>query len=385
MARTDAPLVASDEGFNHQIADTFAAVLQADRSWTEKVCGSFGCHDGSVQIGWGLGKYINRNVMDGYAGISRGVEQMTVRASRQLAPHSDLTAVGPIRYEVLEPLKRIRLRLDENDNQPIAFDVVFDGSDIPPFLENHEFRRQLGGFRIDNDLVRYHQVGVASGWLRVDGVEHRVESNSWYATRDHSWGLRYGVGTEPGDIQPGIDASQFAMNFLWSPMRFAPANRAPYAIHHFYMKVPYPGVPKTFYGAVEHADGSREPFVDLEPELHYDPANRRLRGGKLHFRSADGSVRTLVVEAVSDTGFHLGTGLYFGFDGHHHGEWRGELHVDGERIADCADPAVALRLHQIRDCLVRVHDGDVVGYANYQTIVTGEWPELGLAAADSFL
>ena len=48
-----------------------------------------------------------------------------------------------------------------------------------------------------------------------------------------------------------------------------------------------------------------------------------------------------VTSGIGDTGFHLGAGLYFGFQGHHHGEWRGELHVDGERIADCTDPAVA--------------------------------------------
>ena len=59
---------------------------------------------------------------------------------------------------------------------------------------------------------------------------------------------------------------------------------------------------------------------------------------------------------MSDTGFHLGAGLYFGFDGHHHGEWRGELHVDGERIADCRDREAARRLHQIRDTVVRVTD-----------------------------
>ena len=34
---------------------------------------------------------------------------------------------------------------------------------------------------------------------------------------------------------------------------------------------------------------------------------------------ADGSTRTIEVDVVSDTGFHFGTGLYFGLDGHHHG------------------------------------------------------------------
>jgi len=385
MTRTDGPLVPSDEGFNHQIADTFASVLQADRSWTEKVCATVAAKDGSLQLGFGIGKYTNRNVMDAYAGISRGVEQRTVRTSRRLAPHPDLTAVGPIHYEVIEPLKQIRLRLKENATQDIAFDVVFDGSQIPPFLENHEFRRQLGGYRTDNDLVRYHQVGVPRGWVRVDGEQIEIHPDTWFTTRDHSWGLRYGVGIDPPDLAPGVDSSQFPMNFLWSPMRFEAADGAPYSIHHFYLRVPIPGVPKPFYGGIERADGSRAPFVDLEPDLRYDPVNRRLLGGQLHFTMESGERRSLEVEVVSDTGFHLGTGLYFGFDGHHHGEWRGESHQDGERIEDCSAPETARRVHQIRDCIVRVRDGANIGYANYQTVVNGDWPELGLSAESSFI
>ena len=385
MSRTDAPLVPTDEGLNHQIVDTFAAVLQADRSWTEKVCLSIGAHDGSLQIGFGLGKYINRNVMDAYAGISRGVEQWAVRSSRQLAPTPDEYSVGPIHYEIVEPLKRIRVRLEENEQQPIAFDVELDCSGIPPFMENHEFRRQIGGYRTDNDLARYHQVGVPSGWLIVDGVRHEITPDKWYCTRDHSWGLRYGVGIEPQDIMPGIDASQFPMNFLWSPMRLTNPDGSAYSIHHFYMKVPIPGVPKTFYGGIEHADGTREAFADLEPHLEYDPINRRLKGGALEFIHEDGRKKILTIEVVSDTGFHLGAGLYFGFDGHYHGEWRGPFHIDGEYFADCSQLENAKRLHQIRDCIIKITDGEAVGYANYQTVVNGEWPELGLSAEGSFV
>ncbi len=84
---------------------------------------------------------------------------------------------------------------------------------------------------------------------------------------------------------------------------------------------------------------------------------------------------------------HLGAGLYFGFDGHHHGEWRGALHVDGEHIADCTDPEVARRLHQIRDTVMRVTDpvGGGEGWCNMQTIVAGGWPDLGLSEETSFI
>ena len=41
--------------------------------------------DGSLQVDFGLGKYHNRGVIDGFGGISRGREQWTVRGSRELA------------------------------------------------------------------------------------------------------------------------------------------------------------------------------------------------------------------------------------------------------------------------------------------------------------
>jgi hypothetical protein len=385
MARTDGPLVPTDEGLNHQIAETFASVLQSDRSWTEKVCISVGANDGSLQIGFGLGKYINRNVMDAYGGVARNCEQWVVRTSRQLSPDPDVYTVGAISYTIIEPLKRVRIALAATAEQPIAFEVELDCSEIPPFLETHEFRRQIGGYRTDNDLVRYHQVGVPSGWLEVEGERHIIDPQNWYCTRDHSWGLRYGVGVTPTDIMPGIDAAQFPMNFLWSPMRMVRPDGSVYSIHHFYMRVPFPGIPVTFSGGIENADGTRQAFTSLEPELRYDPVNRRLLGGKLHFTEANGDVRTLGIEVVSDTGFHLGGGLYFGLDGHYHGEWRGPAHRDGDYFADCSDYETAKRIHQIRDCIVRVTDGESVGYANYQTVVNGEWPELGLVAGNSFV
>ena len=99
------------------------------------------------------------------------------------------------------------------------------------------------------------------------------------------------------------------------------------------------------------------------------------------------TARPLQVEVLSDTGFHLGAGLYFGYAGHHHGEYRGVLHTEGERIADCTVPSVARDLHQIRDTVVRVTDpvGGGVGIGNMQPIVSGAFPHLGLDAESSFL
>ena len=170
----------------------------------------------------------------------------------------------------------------------------------------------------------------------------------------------------------------------WSPLRFDPLEGDPYAIHWVYLVCPESLGPSSVQGGIEHPDGTREAFTDVDVQLRFDPANRRLLGGRLLFSMESGETCPLEIEVVGDTGFHLGTGLYFGFDGWFHGDWRGELLVDGERLADCSQPFVARRVHQIRDTVVRVRHGDDIGIGNFQTTIWGAWPDLGLDGEGSF-
>jgi len=273
------PLSAADEGFCHQIADTFAIVGQSDLSWTEKVCAMAAARDGSLQIGFGLGKYANRNVMDGYGGISRGVEQITVRSSRRLAPRPDYTVVGPLQYEVIKPLHQIRFALEANACQPVAFDFTFE-SIVPPALEPRTHQRT--SYRTTGDLVRYHQTGVASGWVEVDGERTEITSDTWVSTRDHSWGVRYDVGQAIADLEPSEDLSGVAFRLLWSPVYMEKPDGTQYALFLNYRMFDAAGYrSKEVAAAIEHPNGLSEQIVDIEPDLRYDPANRRLLGGTL--------------------------------------------------------------------------------------------------------
>src|SRR5215203_1961746 len=182
------PLTAADEQFCHQITDTFATVGTTDPAWTEKVCAMAAARDGSIQLGFGLGKYTNRNVMDAYAGVSRGVEQVTVRASRKLEPEPELTVIGPIRYEIVEPLRKVRFVLGPNDTQPIAFDWLFEAR--LPCRPEHRTKIRTG-YRLYSDMVRDHQIGVCSGWLEIEGERYELDPDTWVSTRDHSWGVRH--------------------------------------------------------------------------------------------------------------------------------------------------------------------------------------------------
>jgi hypothetical protein len=380
------PLVPADETFHHQITDTFATVSQSDRSWTEKVCAMAARTDGTIGLGFGMGKYPNRGVLDAYAGVSRGTEQWTVRSSRRLAPDLERLEAGPIRYEVLEPLRVVRFSLAPNDVVPISFEWTFSGA-VPCVVENPEHHRSRDGLRLDADIVRYHQIGTAEGWVEVDGERHELDDATSVSTRDHSWGVRYQVGAPVADVEDAPRPTSVSTTVIWSPMLLERADGARYGLHLYYQRHGVTGWERVeLQGGIEHPDGRREPFVALviRPQVRDD--NRRLLSAELDCTMADGSARPLRITALGDTGFHLGTGLYFGFDGHWHGEWRGELHVDGEHIPDCSDPATARRVHQIRDNLVRVEDpvGGGVGVGNLQSIFAGPHPDLGLTEANSF-
>ena len=317
--------------------------------------------DGSVQAAFGMGKYVNRGVLDAYAGVSRGVEQWTVRAS------TNAGKPGPITYEVLEPLQVVRFALAENDVVPISFEWIFHAA-LPCALERES--------SFEPGLNRYHQIGTAEGWIALDGKRVELDDANSVSTRDHSWGVR--------NLGPITHRPNVTSTVIWSPLLMD----AGYGIHVFYQRHAMGERGREeLLGGIEHADGRCERFASLVPAYDVDNGNRRLRSATLDVTMEDGSMRPLKVTALGDTGFHLGTGLYFGFDGHWHGEDRGALHVDGEHIADCTDVATAQRIHQIRDNLVRVDDpvGGGAGVGNMQTIFSGPHPGAGLTEDASFM
>ncbi len=387
MAGSVGPLLPSDEQFNHQVVETFATVGQSDPAWAEKVCGMAAARDGSLQIGFGFGKYTNRNVVDGYAGIARGTEQWVVRGSRALDDDPDTVNVGPIRYEVLAPLHRVRVTLEPNDVQPIAFDIVFS-SLAACVVEDREDRRDLHGFRKATDQIRYHQTGVVSGWLEIDGERRQITEEEWVSTRDRSWGIRPSVGVPAADTEPDPERQIPRALAIWNPILFQREDGSSYAFHHYYLELAGPGFShRRVQGGFEDTSGQTAKIVGMTPTLRFEAPTKRLAGGEFLFQMEDGSMRPMRFGKLSETGFYLGAGHYHGGDGHYHGSWRGRFHVDGDYVADAAAPEVVVRYGQFRDCMIRVEDpvGGGVGVGNCQTFVHGAWPDFGLSGAEPIL
>ncbi len=387
MSGSIGPLLPSDEGFNHQIIETFATVGQSDPAWAEKICGMAAARDGSLQIGFGFGKYTNRNVVDAYAAVCQGKEQWTVRAHRALDSDPDTVSAGPIHYEIVEPLQSIRIWLEPNEAQPIAFDILFRAV-APCVVEDREDRRDAHGYRRQTDQIRYHQTGTAEGWVEVNGERTSVSPAIWISTRDHSWGIRPSVGLPATDMEPDVHQAMGSALAIWNPILFEKADGSQYAFHHYYLAFAGTGYnSESVQGGIEHPDGQRELITGLVPRLRFNPINKRLLDGEFIFTMADGSERPMTFSAISDTGVHLGAGLYHGYEGQYNGMWRGPLHIEGDYYPDCSDSAAVAKLNQFRDCMIRVEDpvGGGIGWGNCQTYVMGGWPDFGLTGDEPLL
>jgi hypothetical protein len=385
MSDSSGPLVPADEELNHQIVATFASVASSDPGWTEKVWMSAHAIDGSVQACFGLGKYVNRGVYDTAGGVSRGTDQWTVRASRTLSAAPNDTAAGPLRYEVVEPLKSVRAVLEPTDHAAVSFDITWSGA-LPPALEVPWPERSPDGFRVTHDTLRYHQVGHAAGWISVEGERYQLDPDTSFSVRDHSWGVRPDVGLPTPGLPRGPRPHRALVT--WAPMLLSAADGSPYSLFVFFQRREGDGFAELrAQGEEVRADGTTTQYAEVEQALEFRDDNRRLIGGTITLRDAEGAERPVTVTPVSDTGFHLGTGGYFGWNGRMLGQWAGPLVVDGEHLSGLDGPEMARQVHQLRDVMCRVEDpvGGGTGYANVETLAVGEWSDLGLTAANSFV
>jgi hypothetical protein len=385
MAHDSGPLVPADETLTHQIVDTFATVSHSDPSWTEKIWASAHARDGSLQAVFGVGKYTNRGVFDGAGGVSRGSEQWTVRASRRLSTDPAGTSVGPLHYEVLEPLVAVRCVLEPTQHADISFDITWRGL-LPAELEESWPDRSPDGYRLNHDVLRYHQVGTADGWIEVEGLRTEVNPAIWFTVRDHSWGVRPGIGLPIAGVAQAPRRDQTLLT--WFPMLLERADGTRYSLFVYYEYKHGQGFESTrSQGRQQNDDGTTLTFASVSQHLAFDDDNRRFLGGTIALHESSGAIRTLTITPVSKTGFHLGTAGYFGWKGRLLGQWAGDLAVDGEHIINADAPATAHQLHQLRDLLVKVEDpaGGGAGVGNIETLAVGEFPDLGLSSEKSFL
>jgi len=347
-------LSAWDEMLCHQLPATMDHVHTDNPEWTERIYLSvYNVRDKDTILGVGVGQYPNKNVQDGFATVWRRGKQYNFRASRQLRPRIDEVRIGPLSVEVVEGLRRFRVRLADNPSS-LRLDLEWTAA-MNPHEEEHDFR--ASGGKTVQDISRFDQAGRAQGILQIDGATIALDQESWWGHRDRSWGTRRPLRTDASDTK----RTSFApFLFSWSVAQFRD-----YALHWRFVER---GPGKYSYLSGEKVSPFGRPLdpgwvLDrTEQEFTWDPSGpvQTLKGGEILLFFKNGEQRQ-VSFATHPPRWHLKGGGYGGYRGWYHGDHKGEYYCEHE-VWDLDDPATRAEASTLSDHLIEWRCGDDVGF-----------------------
>jgi hypothetical protein len=314
----------------HQTAEPIAHSSGGDVQHYDRYFFNGYSKDGSIFFAAAMGLYPNRHVIDASFSVVLNGEQINVHASAR-APFErmECTTVGPIKIDVLVPLKQHRVTVDTPEHG-IRADITFSATSIPyeeaPFLVR-------SGNRTTMQYTRMTQLGTWSGWIEVDGVRIELQSHLFPGSRDRSWGVR-GIGERVPMGAPPTTPPQFY--WLWAPVCFDDFG--------------------SVFDVNEYADGERwhESGAMLEGtdtvrhshetkyKYTWEPGTRRAAAFDVTYRFNIGEV-SMHFEPILHFQM-LGLGYLHPEWGH--GFWKGERVVGGERFSlPVPDPLAMHHLH----------------------------------------
>ncbi len=333
----------------HQTPAPMAQPASADPNHYDRYWFNGYDRDGGFFLGAAMGHYPNRGVVDAaFSVVHDGVEHSVFASGRM--PLDRATRVGPLRVEIVEPLRTIRYIVEENDHG-LSADVTFRAR--TEAIE--EPRQQMVRDNVPiMDYTRLTQWGTWEGTIRLPtGTTIEVDPSRTYATRDRSWGVR-GVGQQAPTNFPPAPMQIF---WLWAPLHFDDCC--------------------THLALFERADGERwleqalvVPVLPstAEPEhlgrseyrIEWMPGRREMANASLTLRHRDGTAFP-TIEFDRLLTFRM-RGIGYAHPRFAHGTPHGELEVAGESIkVDDFAPVDPSSIHIQTLCKVRMGDKRGVG------------------------
>ena len=358
----------------HQAPTPFATVATTDAHYNDGYFCAFYAPDWYFFTGLRL--HPNVNVIDGWAAVAHANRQTAVRASRALHPRYDDLAVGPLRYEIVEPMKRLRLIAAGNPSG-VEFDVVLEAQS-PPFVEDRYQHYKFGA--VVNDLIRYTQICRATGEASVAG--ERISIDGWHAMRDHSWGVRSSMAVPTGirGVDHNDDPAARRALRMWVPFQVED-HCGFYNTHET-----ADGKPLDFEGRLDYADGRSVKLLAVRHQLEYLAGTRRPTGGSIELDGEDGVTRRYALRLAGTPADVQGGGYYGGWrDGLGAGIYRGAEVVEADSYdvspgVDTSGPPhvpARQRIGPTEYPMTMVGPDGAGGMAHFEHTLSGPYPRYG--------
>ncbi|MDD9961253.1 MAG: hypothetical protein OXU70_04055 [Gammaproteobacteria bacterium] len=358
----------------HQTPEPLAHPATSDRNAYDRTWYNGYAADGSYYFGIGMAVYPHRGVLDcAFSVVRPDGLQHCFFASRRAPRERTEMQVGPMRIEVVEPMKRARVTLDDNDSG-LACELMFSAR-TAAIQEGRQTLWQ--GARRVMDATRFAQFGAWRGTVRTPDGDIAVHEAQCRATKDRSWGVR-GVGEPEVGGAPQAPGSFF---FLWAPLFwedhvshaiFFDGPRGEALVREALTAPLY--VEEDAVPDVE--DGHVERMADVKHRVRYRPGTRLAERVELDLIPLTGEPRNIVLEPMLR--FQM-KGLGYAHPKWRQGAWQGEL-ATGHETFDPNDLNLLAPENLHVQQVVRARDGCGEGIGVVEQAVIGPHAPSGFTA-----
>ena len=278
--------------------------------------------------------------------------------------------VGPFRMEVIEPMRRTRIILDDNESG-ITCDLTFSARTA----SIQETRQTLWqGTRRAMDATRFDQFGRWSGVVNHPDGQIRVDESVCLGTKDRSWGVRWVGERETG----GAPVIPDGICFVWAPLiwddhishaiffdgqKGEPLVREGLEAPLYQTEAEIPGV----------EDGLVERKLTARHRIEYHPGTRLAKAAEIDLVNLDDGVRRIKLEPKLK---FMMKGLGYGHPEWKQGAWKGELATGHESFDPRQlDHQAPENIHTQQ--IVTATDGERQGVGVLEQIVVGPYEPAG--------
>ncbi len=355
----------------HQTPEPLAHPATSDRNVYDRTWFNGYANDGGYYFGIGMAVYPHRGVLDcAFSVVQPGGRQHCFFGSRRAPDERTDMSVGPFSIDIEEPMRRARVRLEDNDTG-IACDLTFSCRSA----SIQESRQTLWtGTRRTMDATRFAQFGRWSGWIRHPDGRIDVDERVCHATKDRSWGVR-GVG-EPES--GGAPTMQRGICFVWAPLFWDD-----HVTHAIFFDGPEgealvrEGIRAPLYATEDAVPGVEDPglvrMAGAAHRIRYHEGTRLARVAEVDLMELGGAVRTIQLEPILR--FQM-KGLGYMHPMWGQGRWQGELATAGESFDPDALDLTAIDNFHVQQ-VVRASDGEREGIGVLEQIVVGPYAPAG--------
>ena len=355
----------------HQTAEPIAHPATSDRNVYDRTWFNGYANDGSYYFGIGMAIYPHRGILDcAFSVVEPNKLQHCFYGSRRAPQERTDMSCGPFRIEIIEPMKRVRVVLEDNDSG-ISCDLVFSAR-TASIEEAHQTLWQ--GTRRVMDATRFDQFGRWSGYVFHPQGRIDVDAAVCHGTKDRSWGVR-GVGEPPSG---GAPVMPDGICFLWAPLFWDD-----HVTHAIFFDGPHgealvrEGIVAPLYPTEEAVpgvlDGQDERMATARHRVSYLPNTRLASSAEIDLVNLDGDTRTIQLEPILK--FQM-KGLGYGHPEWGQGMWKGEL-ATGSESFDPRQLDMLAREHLHTQQVVRASDGERSGIGVLEQIVVGPYAPAG--------